>query len=130
MINQNTNRKDGSTANHTRQKKSSGCRGGATIRLSSRKFLALRTTNSNSPPEICEKGDEMAETTIDLERLEHEIKIYVDGKRELGGMAMYIEGIQVEFPIVMESKTKAPLDCIQFVVRYDDGTADIYEHKM
>ena len=63
----------------------------------------------------------MAETTI---------KTYVEGRKDHGGMTIFIEGVSCDMPLVMESKTKAPLDCIQFVVRYDDGTADIYEHKM
>ena len=87
------------------------------------------TQNINYPT-MGRKGERVAETTIDLERMEHTMKTYVEGRKDHGGMTIFIEDISCDMPLVMESKTKAPLDCIQFVLRYDDGTADIYEHKM
>jgi len=58
------------------------------------------------------------------------IQAFLREKREDGSMTLDVMGVRCDMKLIMESKTKSPLNSIQFLVKYDDGTMDVYEHKL
>jgi len=52
------------------------------------------------------------------------IQAFLREKREDGSMTLDVMGVRCDMKLIMESKTKSPLNSIQFLVKYDDGTMD------